>query len=244
MSVAIRFTLPSSTVVLNAPVYLDLEIVNDLSVEITVDLGHNFKASLSVTIKTPDGNLVQAPPLSSEGLGRIGRVQMKAGSTYTRRYLLNEWYTFPAPGEYEIECQLSTPVVSTSGEEMPVTSSSTMKLTVNPPDPQALGKIAEDLLAQASKTTDSEERADISLALGHIQDPVAVPYIREGLRQNKLSWQHAIPGLARIGNDEARGLLNEIKERGDDEAGSALARFFLEAPSDDELQRRLKKPYR
>ncbi len=244
MSVAILFTLPSSTVVMNAPVYFDLEIVNDLSDKIAVDLGHNSKASLSFKIKSTGGSVVQVPPLSSQGLGSIGRVQIDTHGRYKRAFLLNEWYTFPAPGEYEIEGQLNTPIVSISGEEVRATSSSTMKLTVTAADPQALSKIAEQLLAQLAKTTDAEARADLSLALSHIQDPVVVPYIREGLKQNTLSWQYAIPGLARIGNPEARDLLNEIKERGDDEAGSALARFFLEAASNEELQRRLKNPYR
>ena len=122
-----------------------------------------------------------------------------------------------------------------------------MKLTVTPRDPQTLTQISEELLKRISNTTNAEEIANAARALGHINDPLAVPYIKQALKQRRYSWQHLIPGLARIGNQEAIDTLKDIEQQGDDEAGASLARYYLEALSPDakpEVRERLRnQPY-
>jgi hypothetical protein len=231
MSVALFFTLQCSTVTLNEPTYFDLEIRNNSSEAIAVDLGHNYKSSLVFSVETTEGAVIDVPPLSSDGLGRIGRVQIEPRGQYKRKYLLDEWYAFHTPGDYSIRPGISTPIVSASGEVVHPNLSPGMKLTVTRRDPQKLATICESLIKKMLETTDVEEISDASLALSYVQDPVAVKYVREGLKQGKLMWQYAITGLARIGNQEAVDLLTEIMSRGNDEAGAALARFHLEALS-------------
>jgi len=248
MNVNINCKLESPAITLNAPVYFDLEIVNDSGETIVIDLGHNHQSSLSFTIGTPDGRVVEVPGLSSSGIGSIGRVEVGPAGKYTRKYLLNQWYEFPAPGEYSIEAHLNAPIVSASGQPVKPTLTGTMKLTVTAKDPQTLTRICEQLLSNISHTTDTQEGADAARALSYVHDPIAVPYIKEALKQRRYSWQHLIPGLARIGNQDAIEILKGIEKQGDDEAGAALARYYLEALSPDatpEVRERLHRdPYR
>jgi len=242
MSVVVSFKLQSATVTLNAPVYFDLEIANESSETIALDLGHNFKSNLSFAIESPDG-VIEVPPLSSSGIGAIGRMQVEPASRYKRQYVLNEWYRFPGPGEYSIQVHLNTEITSASGSVVVPALSAPVKVTVTPQDVKSLENTSEELLNRLSNTTSAEEIANAALALSYVTDPVAVPYIKEALKRRKYSWQYLIPGLARIGSKEAKDLLQEIEKQGDDEAGAALARYYLEALSDDAEPEKRERPY-
>lgn len=232
MSVVFLFTLHSLAVTLNEPIHFDLEIRNDSEEAIEIDLGHDRKSALSFTVETPGGRAIRLPPLSSEGLGRIGRVRLAPHSQYKQTYLLNEWYAFPAEGNYSIQPGIGAPVLSESGAVVqPDVSPMRMSLAVMPRDEQKLSAICAALLKNMRETTDREEIAGASLTMSYIQDPIAVPYIERGLNERKLMWQYAIPGLARIANEEAVDLLAAIAKRGDVESGAALAKFHLEALS-------------
>jgi hypothetical protein len=235
MSIIVIFKLLSLTVPLNAPVYFDLEIASNSNEGIALDLGHNYKTALSFTVETPAGDVVEVPPLSSSGLGTIGGIEVEAGGSYKRRYVLNEWYRFAAPGKCSIQAHLSPDILAASGA---VVQHSTMELTVTPRDPQALEKICEELLNQLSNTTNAEQIANAALALSYVTDPVAVSYISEALKRRRYSWQHLIPGLAEIGTQEAIDLLKQIEKQGDNEAGAALARYYLEALADGTVPER------
>jgi hypothetical protein len=235
MSIVITFRLLLATVPLNAPVYFDLEIASSSNQAIALDLGHSYKTALSFTIETPAGEVLEVSPLSSSGLGPIEGVQVEAGGSYKRRYILNEWYRFRAPGKYSIQAHVKPELLTASGATV---RQSTMELTITPRDAQALEKICAELLNQLSNTTNAEEIANAALALGHVTDPVAVPYISEALKRRKYSWQHLIPGLARIRTPQATELLKEIEKQGDDEAGAALAKYYLERPDAADTERR------
>lgn len=226
MSIVIAFKLLLATVPLNAPVYFDLEIANNSNQAIALDLGHNHKSALSFTIKAPGGEVVEVPALSSSGLGAIGRIQVEASGNYKRRYILNEWYRFAAPGKYSIQVHLNPEMLTASGATV---QQSKMELTLTPRDAQALERICKELLNQLSNTSDAEQIANAALALSYVSDPVAVSYISEALKQRKYSWQHLIPGLGEIRTPEAIDLLKQIEKQGDVEAGAALARYYLEA---------------
>jgi hypothetical protein len=226
----IAFTLRSPTITLNEPIHLELEVRNNSKEAITVDLGHDRKSALVVGIETPDGQAVEATPPSAEGLGRIGRVRLEPHSQHKQIYVLNEWYSFRTVGAYSIRAKLGAPVLAESGgvvlSDVPAVK---LSLTVEPRDPKRLSEICQALLSKLRETSDREQIADASLSMSYVEDPIAVPFIKQGLGDGKLMWQYAIPGLARIGNDEAVDLLIEIMKRGDNETGAALARFHLQA---------------
>jgi len=230
MSVIFLFTLHSMVVTLNEPIHLDLEIQNNSSEAIEIDLGQDRKGSLGFTVETPDGRVIHLPPLSSEGLGRIGRVRLAPHSQSKQTYLLNEWYPFPAKGAYSIRPKVGAPVLSASGAVVqPEVSPALIKLTVTPRDERKLSALCETLLKKLREKSDREEIAELSLTMSYVQDSLAVPYIKQGLSDGKLMWQYAIPGLARIANEEAIDLLATIANRGDAESGAALAKFHLES---------------
>ena len=240
MSIVIGFKLLAATVPLNAPVYFDLEIVNKSNQTLAVDLGHNYKSALSFTIKTPGGEVVEVPALSASGLGLTGRIQVEAGSNYKRRYILNEWYRLREPGKYSIQPHINADILAASGATV---QPSTIELTVTPRDSQALEKIAEDLLNQLSNNTNAEQILNAAWALSYVTDPVAVSYIREALKRQKYSWQQLIPGLGEIRSPEAIDLLKQIEKQGDVEAGSALAKYYLQAVANNTVPERRDRLY-
>ncbi|HKP51305.1 MAG TPA: hypothetical protein VJ183_01490 [Chloroflexia bacterium] len=225
--VIISFSLPLAIVTLHEPVLVDFSIRNGLEEGIQFDLGHNRKRNFDITITEADGPVIQVPRLSEEDLGRLGKLCLKPQEKYTQRLLLNEWYDFAEPGSYKIEGRLSTPIQTLSGREANPGFLTPMSLQVLPRNPERLRKVCQALLHTAVESADVAEATEAVLALSHIRDPLAVPYLEEALSKRRLVWPYAIPGLARIANAEAIEVLISTMEGRDPEAGASLARAVL-----------------
>lgn len=245
MSVVLLFTLHSMSLTLHAPVELELDIRNDSEEAVVVDLGQDRKSALSFDLETPDGRKLHLPSLSPEGLGRMGRIRLGPHSHHKQTYVLNEWYAFRAAGQYVLGSALTTPVLSESGALVKSEASPPrITFSVSPPDSHRLSAVCSALLEKLRKTSDREEIAEASLKLSYVVDPLAVPYIKQGLSERKLMWQYAIPGLARIADEQAVNLLIALMATGDDEQGAALAKFHLKelAPTaEPELRKKIER---
>jgi hypothetical protein len=221
------FTLTDSNITLNEPVFVDFSVRNTHSETIYFDLGHNRKSHFVFTIAEPGGAVVRAPRLSEEGLGLIGEVSLSPGEKYTQRLVVNEWYPFSEPGDYVIDVKLVSPVVSESGAVIEPGPSGSLSLHVDPRNPTRLRQVSDSLYRQATESSDGEQRLEAAIALSYMRDPIVVSYLERGLSDERLAWQYAIPGLARIANIEAIYALITLVQRNDPESGSALARFVL-----------------
>jgi hypothetical protein len=221
------FTLSVSDITLNEPVFVDFLVHNRLSEIISFDLGHNCKSNFEFTITEPKGSIIHAPKLSEEGLGRLGKISLKPNEKYTQRLVVNEWYQFIEPGDYKIEIKLANYIITQSGAIVEPEPPSPLSIHIYPRNPKQLSQICQNLSRMAIESSNVEEVTEASLSLSHVRDPIAVPYLERGLRKGRLSWQYAIPGLARIANAEAIEVLISIMKNQDPESGSALARFVL-----------------
>lgn len=224
--IVLSFLLPASYVTLHEPIFIDFSIRNELAEGIEVDLGHNRKSNFDFTITEPDGSITRAPRLSAEGVGRIGRVSLEPKSVYVQRLILNEWYHFTKRGSYKIEGRLSGPIMTQSGLSVKPNRSEPLSLQIQPRNPDRLRQICQTLLRLAVESSDGQKAAESAIALSHIRDPAAVPYLEKGIRKGRLVWQYAIPGLGRIANKETIEILLSIS-KGQDPELSALARFVL-----------------
>lgn len=225
--VVISFATQASDVTLHEPIFADFSVHNGLDEAIQFDLGHNFKSSFQLTVTQPDGSVITVPRLSEEGFGLIGRVSLEPKGRYDQRLLLNEWYAFAEPGSYKIEGRLSAPIQTLSGREVNTSLLPSLSLRILPRNRERLRKVCQALLHTAVESADVSEATEAALALSHIRDPVAVPYLEEGLRRRRLLWPYAIPGLARIANAEAIEVLILTMEGRDPESGAALAGAVL-----------------
>lgn len=240
--VATAFALPVAHVTLREPVFVDFDVRNGLAEPIHCDLGHNRKSHFQFTITDSSGRTTDVPRLSEEGAGRIGRITVTPRGTYSQRLLLTEWHEFAEPGEYTVVAQLVSPIRTGSGAELTPSPSEPLRLQIAPREPKRLVQICQALARSAVEAPNLMAAREAVLALGHVRDRVAVPYLALVLLYRKESWSTAIPGLARIANESAVDLLIALAEGADDES-SPLAVFMLadlhQRVSDPELRTKI-----
>ena len=211
--VGVSYSLESSTATMHEPVIVRVDIFNGSKQSITLRLGRDRKESFSLAIKWPDGSAHTRPaaPLR-EGAFDPGNVSLAAGESLHHRLLLNEWASLPAPGQYELEARLLTPIEMSSGAKIASKPYHT-SFKVLPRDESQLRAACERLVQQIEATEAVRAANDAASALAHIDDPLVVPYLERALRSGRYVEHPVIDGLTRIGNeDAARILIAVIKE--------------------------------
>ena len=120
--------------------------------------------------------------------------------------MLNEWFDFPTLGRYEIVAELD----KLPGTKAEITIAGDTEfhahVEITPRDAKQLEKLCADLLPHIADVTNYEEASDAAYTLSHIKDPVAVPYLEKALSTNRID-SIVVPGLARIGGEEATNVL-------------------------------------
>ncbi|SRR6266404_3139033 len=185
---------------LHEPVIVNFAVYSGLSRLTKVNLGLNFKGNFVITVKLPDGRIINASHLSSQASdvgGLRGILSLKPGETYKQSLLLNEWSDFNMIGRYEVEVTLVNP-----GQEMSVAGNK-MTLDIGPRDANKLTQACTSLAENVVGATSYQAAADATRALSYVQDPVAVPYLERALHSGHLVEQISIEGLERIGNPRA-----------------------------------------
>lgn len=226
--ISISFKLSESDVTLNEPVFVDFSVHNRFLESIRLDLGHNRKGNFEFTITEPDGSIVSGHRPKEEGFGRLGEISLEPNEKYSQRLLVNEWYQFIESGKYIIEIKLTKPLITLSGALIEPKPSGSLPLHILPRNQKRLNQVCKNFLHTAIESPDIEKAAEAALALSYINDHITVPYLAKGLKEKRLIWQYAIPGLARIANGEAIEILISIMKSKDPELGASLARFFLQ----------------
>ena len=215
--VKLSFTAQNPMPILHEPVVVDFTIENGLSESLSFDLGHDRTGNFEFTITRPDGSVVRPPRLNPEGLGRLGKMTLAPGQSYIQRLLLNRWLEFAQPGEYRIDAALAGNFTRGTGGPVQTERAATINLRILPANPQVLEKISEQLAATAT-AGNAATAIDASVALSHVQDPVAVPQLvmalQDGIRQVQ---RNAASGLAGIANRPAIEALIARLKTGDAE---------------------------
>jgi len=216
---------PKSSVSLNAPVFLDLTVLNRSAETVGADLGLNSKANLELTITEPGGGVITRR-LSSEGFGASGEVSLAPKETFVERLLLNEWYDFPLTGTYRIKIAL----LDDSGTNDSASAgrpSTDFTVQINPRDPAELEDVCQELANKAISGATLEESMDAASALSYIRDPLAIDSLIRVLQHGSLVEHYAVDGLGRIGSPKAIAALEAAQNHPDEEVRAA-ARYMLE----------------
>jgi hypothetical protein len=220
--VKVSYSLAEDHPTLHEPIILNLTIENSTSERLVVDLGANRKEVFLFTIKKPDGSRIELPLKTPEGSAMIGRVPLRPGQTYTQKLLLNEWFDFPTPGQYEISVRFVKPQLTPRGVDIyDIYAAPEFRTTlyVQPRDAARLKKICAELQTQILKAATVADATEPAEALTYINDPIAIPYFEELLNSRRLLERYAIAGLERVGTDEAvRVLKTASRSRNTDTA--------------------------
>jgi hypothetical protein len=108
---------------------------------------------------------------------------------------MDGWMDFTATGHYEIEARLAKPIYSEADDPVGGEEVSRVELDVTPRSELVLAKRCEALAGQVEAFASYESVAQFALALSHVTDPVALPYLRRVLLAKKLVEPIAIEGL-------------------------------------------------
>jgi hypothetical protein len=226
----VSYSLLQDHITLHEPVILNFAIENDTSVTLLVNLGANRKEVFAFTIRKPDGSNVELPPKRAEGSSMIGRVSLQPAQDFKQKLLLNEWFDFAKPGQYEIAVRLVKPEVTPRGfniYDISDTPEFRITLDVQPRDPARLKELCVQLKDQIIKAVTVDEATEPAEALSYVNDPIAVPYLAEVLKSDRLLEAYAISGLERIGTDEAIKAL-EVASRSRNRDVALMAKRALE----------------
>lgn len=225
----IKYQLTHPLLTLGEPVILVFSVENDSDHAVSVDLGYDRTQFFAFSVTEPDGHVSQNGPVLGEGIHSAGTIRISAGGIYRQEFLLNQWFEFKSLGRYFMEARLNAPgpllhdAISPQGRSM--------ELELKPRDINRLTKVCAELASRTEAARSVVEAKDPALALSYVKDPVAVPYLTQVLSGHALSYQLAVAGLERIGNDAAVAtLLSELNDKYGDIGD--LARQALERMKD------------
>src|SRR5215831_16838749 len=211
--VEVFYSLPTHSVSLHEPVVMIFNVRNGSSGIVTLELGQDRKEGFLLEVREPTGTTIQLPQLRHEGISTLGTVSIQPGQAFTEELLLNEWYNFREVGSYRVSARLASPIsIEGAGNSLQDVSFSG-ELSIGARDPTRLREICDKLEKQTENATSVEGAQFPARSLSYVQDPVAVPYLARLLSDHTLTYDLAISGLERIGNDAAiEALLFELND--------------------------------
>lgn len=202
-AVSVGFQSTKSAFTLHEPVIISMEIRNNLTESISFDLGRDRKQNFLFFVTMPNGYKMQLPEIRKSGFSRSGVVNLNAAQSYKQSLLLNEWSQFDKIGRYEIEATMTGPIRYEQSNQDEGRQASRFSIEILPLNDRELKKACASLADAIESSESYEEAAEDANALSHVQDEIAIPYLRKALLATKLVEPIAIEGLERIGSYEA-----------------------------------------
>jgi hypothetical protein len=222
-----------SPMTLHEPVIARISFENRSPENVQIDLGGDRKTAFVLLVGTPAGRTVTASYRWDSSVidiaAALGTVKLPPGQKHTDYLLLNEWYDFDHVGRYNVTIRLSTGIQPSRGDG--VIALPSLEVEIQPRNESALRTRCQELTNTARGTAGIIQRADAALALSHIDDPIAVPYLDAILAETRTFDPIIIRGLLRIATTEARNTLMQAEQSDGAERAAlvrdALKRFVL-----------------
>jgi hypothetical protein len=199
----ISFVVNENSIALHEPVILQFKVHNGLEKPIALTLGINRVQFFDFVLTSPEGQVLAGHDQRSQGLNtQPGKLVIAPGEEYQQELLLNRWFDFDSPGRYFLTARLSTPI-SVEASESGTFQGKRLEFEIKPRNISHLAKLCSDLLEQIASARGVEAAQEPALKLRYINDPVAVPYLKDALLHHYFDYYLAIEGLERIANDAA-----------------------------------------
>jgi hypothetical protein len=246
-SAKVNITYESQDISLHEPVIVLFSVRNNSSQPIKLTLGAQSTQFFEFSLTTPEGKTLNSYRDPGKEVDIItvgsGEADVPPGAAYEQSLLMNQWFSFKAPGTYFLRSRLTTNV-ELFGDGSIAPESETIRLVVKPRDATRLEGLCRKLVRQIEMAESVEAERGPALKLSYVDDPIAVPYLAEVLSRHMYNYHLALPGLERIGNDDAVNVL--LSTLGDDFGDMAeLARQALSRMQDnisnDKLKERVKQ---
>jgi hypothetical protein len=231
-----------SDLVLHEPLDVVLTIHNAGPEAAVIDLGADRKSGITVKMQLPDGTeKVGRIPVHGD-VSRIGRITLKPGQSYSQDLIINEWTEFGVPGLYRIAVLFDNPIIMPDGTTSKL-GPINIVANVGPQNDEILRRFCDDTLRKLLTADSSEAALNAAGALSYVQDPVAVPYLRQAFGNPHRVHSSLVSGLERIGTHDAIEVLLEMVAK-EPWSESGFLRFTLERMAtktrDPNLQSRIR----
>ena len=205
------------------PIPATVTITNQSDVVAKVPVGTDLEGALRITIKRPNGSIVNAPQIvPSNLLSRMGTIALKTNETYSQGVILNKWHEFNDIGIYNITWRTVGSKSESSCE------SENLYLEIGLYNPLRLSEVCENLLATISESSANNIEAAKQMIV--INDPLVVKYLSRAHNANPAVDFIIIEGLENIADRAAIeiliGILNEATA---DSSSFGEARAALES---------------
>lgn len=212
--VDVHFRFQERVVTLHEPVVVLFEVHNGLKQPITLTVGSLTRQFYDLMLTTPSGQVLYKDPLNNQvdivTVDR-GKITVEPGTDYREPLVMNQWFAFATQGTYTLTSRLTSDIETGDGNFQ--AESQTAQLRINPRDPARLNKICEELTRQVEMAPNAAAAQEPARTLSYVEDPIAIPYLARVLSTNTLTYEKAVQGLERIGNDEAvEVLLSALNE--------------------------------
>jgi hypothetical protein len=227
--VDVQFRLQENAVTLHEPVVVVFEVHNGLKQPITITVGALVRQFFDFSLTTPSGQVLHKDPFNHQvdivTVGE-GKIKVEPGAEYKEPLVMNQWFPFETVGTYSLTSKLTSNIETADGDFQ--AESETAQLRVNPRDAVRLDKICADLTEQVETAPNAQAAQEPARTLSFIDDSIVVPYLARVLSTNTLTYNKAIAGLERIGNDNAVEVLLSVVNNDNDvgeQARSSLTRL-------------------
>jgi hypothetical protein len=179
-------------------VLVQYAIRNQLSETVGIDFGVSIERAFRFRIVDPSEKSWDISPPLRSGIMPVPRWRLTPGQSRSGELLLNKWFRFDQPGSYEIESAMAVAVTTSLGKVIPQTATATLSLAIRPRDEEQLRQRCQSLAREAMRTSNAASALRAGEILSYIDDPVAVPYLAEVVRESWGASYLGVEGLARI----------------------------------------------
>jgi hypothetical protein len=205
---------PPAALLLHEPVVVGFRVNNNLPEAVSFNLGWNRTSAFALSIKHPDGTIVQAPAPKADGPGWRGEVTVEEGASYSQQLLLNQWSSFEQVGPYQVEIRMAASIVTSRGTIVRRATTDHIQLQISGRNEGALDQLCRRLADTAWSSPNAGEGYEAALRLSYVNDPVGVRYMRYVLAATDRVDPVLFDGLRRINSAEARAVLAEAAQTG------------------------------
>jgi hypothetical protein len=202
ISVATAISLQKNFVSQHEPVIIEMSFENLSPRGIVVNLGSQDE-KVRIRVVGPDGRILRRPHLVHNGWESADVFYVAGSATTIGSVVLSEWFNFEKTGKYRIEVEVAPHSYSQEPFSYHLQNSqATLTLTVLPRDEASLRSACAHLLAGMRDMPTSPITLTAAQALSRVNDPVAVPFLAEGMKAKGFE-RLMIDALVRLGTEDA-----------------------------------------
>jgi hypothetical protein len=208
------------------PIFVLVHINNMGHETLEFDLGLNGRENILISVIDPSGKRSEKPGTEPrQGMALFGWMRLAPGEEHFQTLVLNEWFNFELPGQYQINVAFKQP--GTVGREKVPIPPFTLALDITPRNAEQLTATCEKLIKEFEGVASNDVKASIPAALRLMHDPELVPLWERALTSvNQEIREIGISNLTHIRNHDAVEALSHAL-RSEDQQTRSLARSAL-----------------